>query len=41
MNIASYSTSKQIWIDHINKTIERYKLYKFDKLKEEAVAAFN
>ena len=38
MNIASYSTSKQKWIDHITATIEKYKLYKFDKLKPETVA---
>lgn len=31
MNIASYASAKQKWIDDIVKTIDKYKLYKFDK----------
>jgi flagellum-specific peptidoglycan hydrolase FlgJ len=38
MNIASYSTSKQKWIDRITATIEKYKLQKFDKPNGEAIA---
>jgi flagellum-specific peptidoglycan hydrolase FlgJ len=41
MNIASYSTSKQKWIDHITTTIDKYKLYKLDKGKQETVALNN
>lgn len=39
MNIASYSTSKQKWIDHITETIIFYKLYKLDEPKPEAVVS--
>jgi len=31
MNKASYASAKQKWIDDITKTINKYKLYKFDK----------
>jgi flagellum-specific peptidoglycan hydrolase FlgJ len=37
MNIASYASSKQKWIDHITTTIEKHKLHELDKLASEEV----
>lgn len=35
MNKASYASAKQKWIDDITKTINKYKLYKFDEAMDD------
>lgn len=41
MNIASYAAAKQKWIDDISRTINKFKLYKLDKVMIEATALKN